>query len=97
MSLVEEGTIDLILLDIWPGDNIHWTDRTGESEEALFSTHHHEGRSWKISKRLSNPTRSVFDFVEKPLTRDKVILAIANGLRYTEQQLSSFTVAKKRL
>lgn len=86
LSILEEKRIDLILLDIWLGDNMDGLTALEKIKEQyslpviMISGH------GTIETAVQATRKGAFDFVEKPLSYDKIILAISNGLRFAQLQ-----------
>lgn len=84
ISILEEENIDLILLDIWLGDNMDGLTALEKIKAAyplpviMISGH------GTIETAVQATRKGAFDFVEKPLSYDKIILAISNGLRFAQ-------------
>jgi len=85
LELLDTTNIDLVLLDIWLGD--HMDGLTGLVEikkrfpflpVIMISGH------GTIETAVQATRKGAFDFIEKPLSYDKVILAISNGLRFAK-------------
>ena len=83
-TLMEEEDIDLILLDIWLGDNMDGMTALEKFKELydipviMISGHA------SIETAVQATRIGAFDFIEKPLSYDKVILAISNGIRIAQ-------------
>lgn len=79
--LMEQSHIDLILLDIWLGDNMDGMTAlekiTAQCDIPVIMISGHGN----IETAVAATKKGAFDFIEKPLSYDKVILAISNGLR----------------
>jgi two-component system nitrogen regulation response regulator NtrX len=81
LELIETENISLILLDIWLGegmDGMTALTRFRERHEIpviMISGH------GNIETAVQAVHGGAFDFIEKPLSYDKVILSVANGLR----------------
>lgn len=86
ISLIEEEKIDLVLLDIWLGDNmdgITALDKikaTFDIPVIMISGHA------SIETAVQATRKGAYDFIEKPLSYDKVILSISNGLHFARLQ-----------
>ncbi len=84
ISILEEENIDLILLDIWLGDNMDGLTalekiKAIHSLPVIMISGH-----GTIETAVQATRKGAFDFVEKPLSYDKIILAISNGLRFAQ-------------
>jgi len=82
LTILEERNVDLILLDIWLGDNMDGLTAL-EKIKAVYSLPviMISGHG-TIETAVKATKKGAFDFVEKPLSYDKIILAITNGLRF---------------
>lgn len=85
LELLEEEQVDLILLDIWLGDNMDGMagleiikERYPNLPVIMISGH------GNIEAAVKATRSGAFDFIEKPLSYDKIILAISNGLRFAK-------------
>ncbi|HKV28799.1 MAG TPA: sigma-54 dependent transcriptional regulator [Candidatus Acidoferrales bacterium] len=82
IEAVERRPFDLILLDIWlPGiDGLATLERINERDGApivvMISGH------GKIETAVRATKLGAFDFIEKPLSLDKTVLAVKNALDY---------------
>lgn len=82
LELVETENISLVLLDIWLGDGIDGMTALSRIKELqdipviMISGH------GTIETAVQAVQNGAHDFIEKPLSYDKVILSVANGLRY---------------
>ncbi|HXT86042.1 MAG TPA: sigma-54 dependent transcriptional regulator [Verrucomicrobiae bacterium] len=82
LAAVEQRPFDLILLDVWlPGmDGLVTLERLNERESipmvVMISGH------GKIETAVRATKLGAFDFIEKPLSLEKTILAIKNALHY---------------
>src|SRR5690242_4836381 len=82
LKAVDERAFDLILLDVWlPGmDGLATLERLNERESipmvVMISGH------GKIETAVRATKLGAFDFIEKPLSLEKTILAIKNALHY---------------
>ncbi len=84
IELIDEEDIDLILLDIWLGDNMDGMTaleqiKTRYDIPVIMISGHAT-----IETAVQATRTGAFDFIEKPLSYDKVILAITNGLRFSQ-------------
>ncbi len=84
LTLLEDNSVDLVLLDIWLGDNMDGLTALEQIKKfhslpvIMISGH------GTIETAVQATRKGAFDFVEKPLSYDKIILAITNGLRFAE-------------
>ena len=85
IELIDENKIDLILLDIWLGDNMDGMTALEKIKSnfdnipiIMISGH------GTIETAVQATRKGAFDFIEKPLSYDKIILAITNGLRFAQ-------------
>lgn len=94
-SILEEKNVDLILLDIWLGDNMDGLTALEKIKEhyplpvIMISGH------GTIETAVQATRKGAFDFVEKPLSYDKIILAICNGLRFSQLQTENTILRSK--
>jgi len=84
LTILEERNVDLILLDIWLGDNMDGLTalekiKKDHSIPVIMISGH-----GTIETAVQATRKGAFDFVEKPLSYDKIILAISNGLRFAQ-------------
>lgn len=81
LKLIDEGDIDLVLLDIWmPGmDGLTALEEIKKREPGLpvimISGHGNIETAVKATKM------GAFDFIEKPPSYDKIVVAVNNGLQ----------------
>src|SRR5512147_572968 len=81
-EVLETVNVDLVLLDIWLGDNMDGMTALEKIRERhdmpviMISGH------GTIETAVQATRKGAFDFIEKPLSYDKIILAITNGLRF---------------
>ncbi|MEN8190549.1 MAG: sigma-54 dependent transcriptional regulator [Thermodesulfobacteriota bacterium] len=84
LELLAEEAVDLILLDIWLGDNMDGMTALEKIKEIcrvpviMISGH------GTIETAVQATRKGAFDFIEKPLSYDKIILSIRNGLRFSD-------------
>lgn len=84
LDLLESTNIDLVLLDIWLGDSMDGMIALEKIRERynmpviMISGH------GTIETAVQATRKGAFDFIEKPLSYDKIILAITNGLRFAK-------------
>lgn len=95
LDLLEEKSIDLILLDIWLGDNMDGLTALEKIKKnyslpvIMISGH------GTIETAVQATRKGAFDFVEKPLSYDKIILAITNGLRFSQLETENKILREK--
>ena len=82
--IMEECVVDLALLDIWLGDNMDGMTAL----EQIVAKHNIPvimiSGHGTIETAVQATRKGAFDFIEKPLSYDKVILSISNGLRFAK-------------
>jgi two-component system nitrogen regulation response regulator NtrX len=84
LELLESMNIDLVLLDIWLGDTMDGMTALERIRERfklpviMISGH------GTIETAVQATRKGAFDFIEKPLSYDKIIVAITNGLRFAK-------------
>ncbi len=84
LELLESLNIDLVLLDIWLGETMDGMTALEKIRERfnlpviMISGH------GTIETAVQATRKGAFDFIEKPLSYDKIILAITNGLRFAK-------------
>jgi two-component system nitrogen regulation response regulator NtrX len=84
LDLLESINVDLVLLDIWLGDNMDGMTALERIRERfgipviMISGH------GTIETAVQATRKGAYDFLEKPLSYDKIILAITNGLRFAK-------------
>lgn len=95
LEILEEKSIDLILLDIWLGDNMDGLTALEKIKKSyslpviMISGH------GTIETAVQATRKGAFDFVEKPLSYDKIILAITNGLRFSTLETENKILREK--
>ena len=96
IEMIEEENIDLVLLDIWLGDNMDGMTALDRILERyglpviMISGH------GTIETAVQATRRGAFDFIEKPLSYDKIILAVTNGLRVSRLELENRLLRESR-
>ena len=94
IELIAEKRIDLVLLDIWLGDTMDGMTALELIKERfnlpviMISGH------GTIETAVLATRKGAFDFVEKPLSYDKIILAISNGLRFAQLEQENLRLKK---
>jgi two-component system nitrogen regulation response regulator NtrX len=96
IGMIEEENIDLVLLDIWLGDNMDGMtalDRIMErfSLPVIMISGH-----GTIETAVQATRKGAFDFIEKPLSYDKIILAVTNGLRVSRLEQENRLLRENR-
>lgn len=82
LELLDTESIGLVLLDIWLGEGIDGMTALLQIKERfdipviMISGH------GNIETAVQAVQGGAYDFIEKPLSYEKVILSVANGLRY---------------
>ncbi len=86
IPLVEEENIDLILLDIWLGENMDGLTALEKIKEISDTPVIMISGHASIETAVKATRKGAYDFIEKPLSYDKIILSISNGLRFAQLQ-----------
>ena len=95
LKRLKAENIDLVLLDIWmPGmDGIEALKQIKEDypelQVIMISGH------GTIETAVQATKIGAFDFIEKPLSYDKIVLAIKNGLRFSSLQTENLILRQK--
>jgi len=84
LKLLENETIDLVLLDIWLGDLMDGLTALEKIKEQFNMPVIMISGHGTIETAVNATKKGAFDFIEKPLSYDKVILSISNGLRFAK-------------
>ena len=95
IDLIEEEDIDLILLDIWLGDNMDGMTALEKIKERSAAPVIMISGHGTLETAVQATRKGAFDFVEKPLSYDKIILAITNGLRFGQLEQENFLLREK--
>jgi len=98
LEILEDDHIDLVLLDIWLGDKMDGMAALPIIKERFHLPVIMISGHGTIETAVQATRNGAFDFIEKPLSYDKIVLAITNGLRFAqleqENQLLRQTTAK---
>lgn len=84
IELLEEEQADLVLLDIWMGKNMDGMTALEIIRERFSLPVIMISGHGTIETAVQATRKGAYDFIEKPLSYDKIILAINNGLRYAQ-------------
>lgn len=84
IELLGDEPVDLVLLDIWLGNNMDGMTALGKIKERFSIPVIMISGHGTIETAVQATRRGAFDFIEKPLSYDKIILAINNGLRFSQ-------------
>ncbi len=95
LNLLKAETVDLVLLDIWmPGmDGLEALKKikTDYPELPVIMISGHG----TIETAVQATKSGAFDFIEKPLSYDKIVLAIKNGLRFSSLETENLILRQK--
>ena len=95
LECLAEMTVDLVLLDIWmPGmDGLEALQKIKEAypelQVIMISGH------GTIETAVQATKMGAFDYIEKPLSYDKIVLAIKNGMRFSSLQAENLILRQK--
>ncbi|MCG6893196.1 MAG: sigma-54 dependent transcriptional regulator [Desulfobacteraceae bacterium] len=97
LKIIEVDAPDLVLLDIWmPGidgiETLKEIKRNNHFIQVIIITGH-----GTIETAVSATKLGAFDFIEKPLSIDKVVLAINNALNYRRLEEENRYLRKKTI
>jgi two-component system, NtrC family, nitrogen regulation response regulator NtrX len=84
IELLEEEQVDLVLLDIWMGKSMDGMAALEVIKERFSVPVIMISGHGTIETAVQATRKGAYDFIEKPLSYDKIILAINNGLRYAQ-------------
>ena len=84
LALLEDEQVDLILLDIWMGKNMDGMTALEKIKDRFSLPVIMISGHGTIETAVQATRKGAFDFIEKPLSYDKIILAINNGLRFAQ-------------
>ncbi len=84
IELLDEEQVDLVLLDIWMGKHMDGMTALEKIKERFSLPVIMISGHGTIETAVQATRKGAFDFIEKPLSYDKIILAINNGLRYAQ-------------
>jgi two-component system nitrogen regulation response regulator NtrX len=84
LEILETSNVDLVLLDIWLGDNMDGMTALEKIHELYSMPVIMISGHGTIETAVQATRKGAFDFIEKPLSYDKIILAITNGLRFAK-------------
>ncbi|NNK58357.1 MAG: sigma-54-dependent Fis family transcriptional regulator [Desulfofustis sp.] len=82
LELVETENVALVLLDIWLGDGMDGLTALKRIKDRLDIPVIMISGHGNIETAVQAIQDGAHDFIEKPLSYEKVILSVANGLRY---------------
>ena len=95
LELLDTASVDLVLLDIWLGDGMDGMAALERIRERcslpviMISGH------GTIETAVQATRRGAFDFIEKPLSYDKIVLAVSNGLRFARLERENLLLREK--
>lgn len=95
LELLEEENIDLVLLDIWLGEGMDGMTALEKIKEQsdipviMISGH------GTIETAVQATHNGAYDFIEKPLSYDKIILSVSNGLRFAQLESENRLLREK--
>ncbi len=82
LELLETENVGLALLDIWLGDGMDGLTALTRIKDRLDIPVIMISGHGNIETAVQAIQEGAYDFIEKPLSYEKVILSVANGLRY---------------
>jgi len=84
LEILEEEQVDLVLLDIWLGEKMDGMTALPVIRERYHLPVIMISGHGTIETAVQATRNGAFDFIEKPLSYDKIVLAITNGLRLAQ-------------
>lgn len=96
IELLETTNIDLVLLDIWLGDNMDGITALENIREQFNMPVIMISGHGTIETAVQATRKGAYDFIEKPLSYDKIILAITNGLRFAQLEQENIILRQGR-
>lgn len=96
IELLEEEQVDLVLLDIWMGEHMDGMTALEKIKERFSLPVIMISGHGTIETAVQATRKGAFDFIEKPLSYDKIILAINNGLRYAQLEQENLLLRENR-
>lgn len=84
LDLLEKELVDIILLDIWLGDNMDGLEALGIIKERFNMPVIMISGHGNVETAVQATKKGAFDFIEKPLSYEKILVAITNGLRFAK-------------
>ncbi|WP_240910227.1 sigma-54 dependent transcriptional regulator [Desulfopila sp. IMCC35008] len=84
LEYLEDDGADLVLLDIWLGDNMDGMKALEIIKDKFSLPVIMISGHGNIETAVQATRSGAFDFIEKPLSYDKIILAVSNGLRFSQ-------------
>jgi len=84
IELLEQEQADLVLLDIWMGKHMDGMTALEIIKDRFSLPVIMISGHGTIETAVQATRKGAYDFIEKPLSYDKIILAINNGLRYAQ-------------
>ena len=82
LELLETENVGLALFDIWLGDGMDGLTALTRIKDSLDIPVIMISGHGSIETAVQAIQEGAYDFIEKPLSYEKVILSVANGLRY---------------
>lgn len=96
IALLEEEPVDLALLDIWMGKNMDGMTALEKIKERFSLPVIMISGHGTIETAVQATRKGAYDFIEKPLSYDKIILAITNGLRFSQLEQANILLQENR-
>lgn len=82
IELLEKELVDIILLDIWLGDTMDGLTALEIINERFHLPVIMISGHGNVETAVQATKKGAFDFIEKPLSYEKILVAITNGLRF---------------
>lgn len=84
LDLLDKELVDIILLDIWLGDTMDGLTALEIINERFHIPVIMISGHGNVETAVQATKKGAFDFIEKPLSYEKILVAITNGLRFAK-------------
>ncbi|CAG37552.1 sigma-54-dependent transcriptional regulator [Desulfotalea psychrophila] len=96
IELLEKEIIDIVLLDIWLGDNMDGLTALEIIHERFSLPVIMISGHGNVETAVQATKKGAFDFIEKPLSYEKILVAITNGLRFANLEKENILLRENR-
>jgi len=92
LELLEHELVDIVLLDIWLGDNMDGLKALEIIKERYTMPVIMISGHGNVETAVQATKKGAFDFIEKPLSYEKILVTITNGLRFAKLEKENRTL-----